>query len=130
MATTMTMDDAVRSYVQLRDRVAQVKKEQADTLAPFNLAMGKLEAHILDGLNQAGAESIRTVHGTAYKTTRASAKVMNWTETLDFIRTNNAWDLLEARVSKTAVEAIMTETGQAIPGVQTSREVALGVRKS
>ena len=126
----MTMDQAVDRFVRLRNKIAEVKKEQADALNPYNLALGALEAYILDALNTSGLESARTAHGTAYKTTSTSAKVMDWTAVLGFIRDREAWDLLEARVSKTAVHAIMEEIKGPIPGVQTSTTITLGVRKS
>lgn len=126
----MTLDTMVEKYIALRDKVAIIKKEQTDALAPYNVAMGQLEAFMLDMLNQNGAESTRTAHGTVYKTTRTSTKVVDWSATLDFIKTREAWDLLEARVSKTAAEAIIQETQAPIPGVTTSREIAIGVRRS
>ena len=126
----MTLDQMVDKYVQLRDKVTIIKKEQADALAPYNVAMAHLEAAMLDTLNQNGAESTRTEHGTVYKTTRTSTKVTEWSKTLEFIKAREAWDLLEARVSKTAAEAIIQETQAPIPGVTTTREIAIGVRRS
>lgn len=126
----LTLDTMVEKYVALRDKVTVLKKEQTDALAPYNVAMGQLEAMMLDTLNQTGAESTRTAHGTVYKTSRTSTKVTEWGATLDFIRSKECWELLEARVSKTAAEAIIQETQQPIPGVTTSREIAIGVRRS
>jgi hypothetical protein len=126
----MPFDQMVEKYVALRDKVAEVSKRHKDELAPFSVAMATLEAWMLDALNTAGMESAKAPAGTAYKTTRTSTKVMNWTETLEFIRTKEAWDLLEARVSKTAVEAVMVETGQPVPGVTVTRETTLNVRRT
>jgi nucleotidyltransferase/DNA polymerase involved in DNA repair len=130
MPKPMTMDEMVDKFVRLRNKVAELKKEQADALNPYSLAMGALEARILDGLNNMGADSVKTPHGTAYKTTRTSTKVMDWTATLEFIKSREAWDLLEARVSKNAAAAIMEEIRGPIPGVSTSSTIEIGVRKS
>lgn len=126
----MDANKMVQMYVAFRDKIATKKKEQTEELVPLNLAMAKLEAMILDELNKIGAESIRTEHGTAYKSTRTSTKVVDWAQTLAFIREHGVWELLEARVSKTAAEAVMTDMNQAIPGVNVSRETTLGVRRS
>ena len=125
-----TLDTMVEKFVQLRDKVAEIKKRQTDEMAPYNATMGTLEAWMLDALNATGTESARTKHGTVFKSTRTSTKVMDWTATLNFIREVGAWDLLEARVSKTAAEAIMTETQQPIPGLSVSRETTLNVRRA
>lgn len=127
---TMTLDVIVAKYVALRDKAAEIKKRHTEELSRFNVAMGMLEGWMLDKLNAAGIESARTDSGTAYKSTRTSAKVVNWTETLAFIREQEAWDLLEARVSKTAAEAIIDETKQPIPGVSVTRETTINVRRS
>lgn len=133
MSTTLTVmpfGTAVEKFLALRDRKATIEKRHKDELAPFNLAMAKLEGVMLDTLNANGAESMRAEAGTAYKTTRTSTKVTEWSETLKFIQAKGLWELLEARVSKTAAEAIMTETQAPIPGVTTSRETVIGVRRA
>lgn len=126
----MNTDQLVEKYVALRDKKAEIKKRQTEELSRYDLAMSQLEVMMLDILNATGAESMRTNSGTMFKTMRTSTKVMDWSATLEFIKTNNAWDLLEARVSKVAVEAIMAETQQPIPGVATNREIVLNVRRS
>ncbi len=127
---TLTTDKAVERFVAIRDAIAATKKKHALELAPFNLAQGVLEAWLLEDLNNAHVESMRATTGTVYKSTRTSATVENWSDTLEYIRANNLWELLEARVSKLAVEAIMTETKQPVPGVKTSRETIVNVRRS
>lgn len=127
----MPFGTAVEKFLALRDRKAAIEKRHKDELVPFNLAMAKLEGIMLDTLNANGVDSMRAADiGTAYKTTRTSTKVTDWNQTLEFIRTKELWELLEARVSKTAAEAIMSETQAPIPGVTTSRETVIGVRRA
>lgn len=125
----MTADQMVEKFIALRDRVAAIKKKHTDELAPFNLAMGALEGWMINILNTNGAASLKAAAGTFYTTTRTSARVDEWSTVLDFIRTNEAWELLEARVNKTALEAIIGDTNTSIPGVTVSRELVLNVRR-
>lgn len=127
--TMMTTNQMIEKYLALRDRVADIRKRHVGELAPYNDAMVMLENILLDKLNAAREESVRTKAGTAYKTTRTSCTVAEWSKTLAYIQDNDAWELLEARVSKTAVEAIMQETQAPVPGVTVRREVALNVRR-
>lgn len=120
----------VANYIALRDKIAEIRKAHVEQLAPYNDMMSSIEALLLDTLMQNDAESMRTDSGTFYKSTHASVKVLNWTETLAFIKENEAWDLLEARVSKTASEALVAETKKGIPGVDISRTVRVNVRRS
>lgn len=124
-----TMDEMCRKFVALRDQLAALKKEQAKQLLPFAVAMDTLNVWMLAELNATKVESARTLSGTAYKTLRTSATVEDWAQVLAFIREHEAWELLEARVSKLAVQAIMEETQQAVPGVKTSQEVIVNVRR-
>ena len=92
--------------------------------------MARLEAYIHDDLNKAGGDSLKTAAGTAYKTTQTSATVKDWPATFEFIRRNEAWDLLEHRVSKTAVLAVIEETQAPVPGVKITQETSLNIRRS
>jgi hypothetical protein len=130
LKTTLTTDQLIAKYVALRDKVADIKKAQVAQLAPYNDAMAMLEGILLDKLNQAGEESVRTASGTAYKTARVSVTCNAWSQTLEYIQTHEAWDLLDARVSKTAAQAIIEETGQPIPGVVVRTDIGLNVRRS
>lgn len=125
-----TPDIMVEKFVALRDKVAEIKKRHSEELAKYNLAMGTLEAWLLDALNKAGVDSMRAPKGTFYKTTHSSVTVNRWSQTLEYIQEHEAWELLEARVSKTAVEAIIADTGQSIPGVVISRATSLNVRRA
>ena len=126
----MTLDKAIASYVKIRDRKKELEARHAEELAPVNTMLDRLEAFMLDAMDQAGLNSIKSVHGTAFKSTRTSAKVLDWDLTLDFIREHEAWDLLERRVSKKAAEAIIEETKEPIPGVDTTSEIVINVRRA
>jgi hypothetical protein len=126
----MTPDIMVQKYVRLRDKVAGIKKRHQEELAPFNLAMDTLEGHLLGVLNKEKAENIKVPAGTFYRSTRTSVTVSEWSKTLNYIRQQELWELLEARVNKTAAEAIMDETKQPIPGVNVSRETTVQIRRA
>lgn len=122
-------DKLVDSYIKLRDKRDAIKKRHAEELAPYGSAMEKIEAILLERLNDAGLEAMKSSEGTVFKTTRTSAKVNSWSKTLEYIKEKDAWELLEARVSKTAVEAIVSETKAGIPGVDIVRETVVQVRR-
>jgi hypothetical protein len=125
----MTVDQLVEAYVKLRDKKEAIERAHKNQLAPYRSAMQQIEAVLLTHLNEAHLESMRAHAGTAYKTVRTSARVVRWAETLDFIREKELWELLEARVSKVAVEAVVAEMQAGIPGVEIVREVCVQVRR-
>ena len=115
-------------YLALRDKVAEIKKRHQDELSKYNVVMATLEAWMIDVLNTSGAKSIATDQGTFFKVTKTAVSVKEWGKTLDWIKANDAWGLLEARVSKTNLLAIQEELKTIVPGVQISSEVGLNVR--
>ena len=123
-----TNDVLVEKHLALRSKVAEIKKRHADELAKYNVVMATLEAWMLDELITSKSQSIKTDKGTFFKVTKTSVTVKEWTTTLDWIKQNDAWGLLEARVSKTQLLSIQEELGVTVPGVQISSEVDLNVR--
>jgi len=125
----LTADAMIERYVKLRDKKKEIEARHKDELAPFNDALKRLEGFMLEALNQSGLDSMKSAHGTAFKSTRTSATVKDWPLTLAFIREHQAWDLLEARVAKTVAYQIMADTKAPIPGVETSAELTVNVRR-
>src|SRR5262245_55048992 len=124
----MTPAVMIEKYLQLRNKVDAIKQQHKDQLEPYTTVMEQLENELLKHLNTAGVNSTNAPAGTAYKSTATSVTVSDWPKTLEHIRTNNLWDLLEARVGKTAAVEIIEETKKPIPGVTVSQAVVLRVR--
>lgn len=122
----------IDKYIQVRDRLEAWKTSQKEQAGKFAEALKFLEGNIMLALNQAGVESMKGKAGTVFKQTRVSATVEKgeWDKVLEYIIEKQAWDLLEARVSKNAVMAVIEETGQPVPGVKVSQETVLHVRRS
>lgn len=125
----MDADTMIEKYVALRDKVKLIKEAQAEQLRPYTEVMDRLEGWLLETLNQAGLSSMRSPHGTAFKSLRTTTKVVDREAWLDFVRTNEAWDLIESRAAKNAAEAIIEETQRPIPGVEVSSEMTVNVRR-
>lgn len=128
-APQLDTDQLVDRYIRLRDKRDALKKEQAAALKPFETALEQIEGVLLATLDALKQESMRSKSGTFYRSTQTSVKVTAWSQTLEYIRDNDAWELLEARVNKTAAAAILEETRAPIPGVEVSRIYSVNVRR-
>jgi len=120
----------IQKYLALRRKKEQLGDRHKKELAPFSAMLATLANLILGELNKAGVSSMAGPDGTVYKSTETSCTVKDWPKTLSYIMENQAWELLEARVSKTAAMAVMEETGDPIPGVSVVQEMVLRVRRS
>mgnify|MGYP000386197607 FL=1 len=128
--TTMSVEAIVGAYIKVRDEVAQIKASHKAQLEPYTQALDKLEAQMLQGLSDAGVESMKTSVGTAYRSERTSVTVADKSAFMDYIESNKAFDLLDVRANKTAVEGFMAENQDVPPGVNIRREVAVNFRRA
>jgi hypothetical protein len=110
------------------------KKEAIDAEAKAKVKgikdnMTKLESWIKEKADAEGVTSFKTNHGTAFLTTNDYARVEDWDAMLGFIQENDAYDLFERRVSKTAVRGYI-DMNKAVPaGVTYGTKIAINVRK-
>lgn len=126
----MTVAQMTEKYLALRKKKQAIQDRHKQELAPFNEILNRLGNLILAELNAAGVNSMASAEGTVYKSVETSVTVKDWPATLSYIQQNQAWDLLEARVAKTAAVTIVQETQAPIPGVNIAQEIVLRVRSS
>lgn len=126
----MQLDELIRKYLKIRDAKAEREAAHKEDMKRFTSALTKIEQLLLKEFNETGQDSAKTKSGTAYRSTRTSAKVADRDSFLAFVRDTEGWDFLESRVNKTAVEAFMEENGELPPGVDVSRAVTINIRRS
>lgn len=123
---TIDINTLVAEYVKRRDLLKQMEAEHEARCEPVKGELELIGAAIQKVLQAQGLKSAKTPSGTAYLSTVVSAKVEDWQAVLDYIKANDAYHLLEKRVSKTA----LAETGETVPGVVLSSTVNVNVRRS
>lgn len=127
-AQQIDFDTRIAQYVALRNKVKGIKDKHKEELAPYNDAMEKLEALLLQGLQATGQESAKSASGTVYKTTRNSASLDDPEAFLDFIRTSGRWELMDRKANAPAVAAYMDQNQAPVPGVKFTSMIEVGVR--
>lgn len=121
----------IEGYIQLRDNKDAIKKRHKDELAPVNEKMMMIENWLLGELTTAESDSITAKGvGTAFKSTRTSAKIDDWETVLKHIKEEELWHMLERRISKTAVEEYIEANGEPPEGVHITREITVQVRRA
>ena len=114
---------------KLRRKKEALENQVKEDLAEIKAKMTKLESWLMQKADEDGVTSFKTAAGTAFVTTTDFANVADWDAVLTFIKNNEAFDMLEKRVSKTAVRAHMDETGEVPPGITYGSKVGINVRK-
>ena len=127
---SFTVEQVVGTYLKLRRKKEAVENETKDRVAELKAKMTKLESWLMQKADEDGVTSFKTTAGTAFVTTTDFANVADWDAVLTFIKENDAFDMLEKRVSKTAVRAHMDETGDVPPGITYGSKIGINVRKA
>lgn len=129
MAGDLTVDTVVAGYIKFRSEKAAIKAEAEAKMGALDEKMAKLETWIKAKADKDGVTSFRTAHGTAFLTTVDYASVADWDQVVAFIKANEAYDMLEKRVSKTAVRGYLNENKAVPPGVNYGTKLEVNVRK-
>lgn len=137
---TPDLNVRVSQYVRLRDKIKEIKDRHKAELKPFIETQAQLNALILGLLDQAGAESVRTDSGTAYKTLDRSATLADRSAFWEYVQAEQAWHLIDYKANVTAVADFIADKAEAAktdplvvpappPGVNYSETWEVGVRR-
>jgi hypothetical protein len=127
--SNINVGDVIRTYMKLRDQKAAIEGEVKEQVSAIKAKMEKLEAYLKAQMDAQGLTSFKSDHGTAFLTTTDYANVADWDAVLDFIRDNDAFDMLEKRVSKIAVRGYIDSTKSVPPGINYGTKLEVNIRK-
>lgn len=123
--------EVVETYIKLRDRRAKRKADFEAADAGDKEKQEKIEAYLLKEFNESGVDSIKTPFGTAYKTAKLSVTTAdkeaffhNW------VVPNQAWEFLDIKPNKTAVQQFKAAHEDIPPGLNWSETMTVNVRRS
>lgn len=120
-----------RQYIQLRDKIDEISKRHEEELKPYKEMKAKLDAMLLDYLNQHNMKSAKAEGvGTITATDRKSATVADADAFRMFVTTQAMWDLADLRANAPAVAEYIEENAVEVPGVKLTMMRTLSVRRS
>ena len=125
----LTVDQVIEAYLKYRNKKEALEAEIKDQVKELKDKMAKLEAWIKTKADAEGVTSFKTAHGTAFVTTNDYANVADWDAVLAFIKANDAYDMLEKRVSKNAVRGYIEQQKSVPSGVNYGTRIDVNVRK-
>ena len=126
---TITVDSAIGAYMVLRRKKEAIEAKVKEDISEIKAKMEKIEAWIKQQADAQGVTSFKTPHGTAFMTTTDYANVADWDAVLSYIRENEAYDMLEKRISKIAVRGYIEQNKSVPPGVNYGTKLEVNIRK-
>lgn len=119
------MDKYIELYIALREKKAEVRQRHKEELEPIEAGLMKLESLMAQALESAGISKAGSKAGTAFFKENTSVSVDDWSAVVQYVQDNDAFDILERRVAKSAV----LERGD-VPGILKVTSKVVQVRKA
>lgn len=124
------LDAAVAHYIQLRDYKAKLEAEHKARIAEINQQMTNAENYFLHYLNESGQSGCKFPAGSLVVKTKTQTNLKDRAAFLEFVRSTGQIELLQTRVSSTAVSEFMeTNNNQLPPGVEVTQVRAVEIRR-
>lgn len=129
-AVSATVDKRVQQYIQVRDAIAAADEAHKEKIKPLVDLQNLLTGWMQNFMEQAGADNIKTAHGTCYSSTRYTASLADPQAFMNFVIEKANWDMLDRKANVTAVKDYVAEHGGLPPGVNLSAIKTVGVRRA
>ena len=111
-------------YSDTRQLRLAMEKEAAEVKAYES----KIRDYIIDNLSKSDDTGASGLKYRAQIVTKLQASVTDWTATHAYVQKTGRFDLLQKRISDTAVKA-MWEEGETVPGVERMNVVDVSITK-
>lgn len=124
----MKIDDIIVKYIAIRDAKDAAKKAFDAETERMKLALVKLEGMLLEKLDESGAESFKTEHGTAFTKRRSSVSVKDRDEFYKWAVATGNLGAIDMKANAKSVRELLQE-GTEVPGINYSESIQVGVRR-
>jgi hypothetical protein len=124
--TDVPVDRLVRAYIKIRDARSELEKKATELEEQQKLIQGRL----LDICKETGVESLRTEFGTVTRRSTKNYWTSDWGSLYEFIKKNDAFPLLQRRISNAAMDTFLEENPDLHPpGLNVDAAYTVSVRR-
>jgi hypothetical protein len=116
--------------VKTRDKLKEADDAHKEKTKVARDYKERLESALLAKLNEVGGESVKTAHGTVYRTTRRSATIADSGTFREYVIHESAFDLVDWKANANAVDDFIKNEGTPPPGVNYTTAYTVGVRRA
>jgi hypothetical protein len=128
LVTSPRVDKLVAYYIATRNEIKDIKERHAQELAKPEHGLDVLTEKLLGVLKSIGTESARTKFGTVSAQTRDTASCSDPNVFINYVRENDAYELLDRRPNGTACKEHVKQHGEPPPGVKINSVRYVSVR--
>jgi len=124
-------DKLVRVYIKIRDAKAAKAKQLEDEIAELDKQLDTVESELLELCKSTGQDGGKTQHGSFRRSVKTRYWTSDWDKMYQFIKDNDAPELLERRVAQTAFKEFLASNPDKMPeGMNVDSRYAITVTRA
>jgi len=111
----MNAEQLVTVYIKMRDALVKLQREFDEKESAIKAQQDIITQALLEMCKEMGAEGLRTPAGSVFKTIKTRYWTSDWRSMKQFIKDNDALDLMEQRVHQTNMKNFLEENPTLMP---------------
>jgi len=124
------LDKLAAVYIKIRNQIASLTKQYDAEVEELKKQQDEIAAAMKDTLKALNVRSVNTAGGTVVLLEKTRYYPSDWAEFKQFIKDNDAFDLMEKRIAQTNMAKFLEENPDRFPpGLQSETELTVSVRK-
>lgn len=131
MTETISVDKLVAVYIKMRDKRAELLRGYEEADSNVKSQMEIVESKLLDLCKEIGVDRLGSKHGTVMRTVKTRYWTGDWESMHKFILEHKMPELLERRISQTAMKQLLEENPELMPmGLNTDSKYSVTIRRT
>lgn len=127
---TPKADKLVKVYIKMRDAKAAKVKAHEDEIAALDENLDLITKELLEVCKATGQDGGKTAFGTFTRTVKTRYWTSDWKSMYDFIKENDAIELLEQRVAQGNMKQFLKDNPDKLPaGMNVDAKYSITVRR-
>jgi len=127
---SIPMDKLARVYRKMQTRIQTLTATYETEVEVLKAQQEAVKTALKDQMLALGVKSVNTAEGTVILSTKTRYSTQDWDAFKDFIKENDAIDLLEKRIAQTNMATFLGENPSLVPpGLNSNSEYSISVRK-
>jgi hypothetical protein len=130
MSDTVTIEEMVEAYRNVRDTIAKRKEVFEAQMEKLEKSLEVISSSILEFCNEHNLDSVKTPMGTVSRRVQSRYWTSDWESMYNFVVAQNIPFVLEKRIHNGNMQQFLDENPDLMPmGLQLDRKFVIQVRK-
>jgi ATP-dependent Lon protease len=124
------VEQLVKVYIKMRDARQRLQQEFDEADSKIKVQQEAIQQALLELCKETGTDGLKTAAGTVSRTVKTRYWTSDWNSMKNFIKENDAFELLEQRVHQTNMKSFLEENPNLMPpGMNIDSRYAITVRR-